>query len=391
MKNTILYILIACFLYNCKPATEIIPEIPENCSTEFEEHQNHPKAAIYQEILDRNRKLGIVGATMLVKDRDGVWSGASGMADLKNNRPMRSCDRMMIASISKPFTATVIMKLIDEGLLTLESDVKDYVSAEIVKKVANVNTAKIKHLLSHRSGIPDYYNMSQLLDQINTDGRTTTFEGFLKYVYGKKAEFEVDESYAYSNNNFVLLGIVAEQVTNKTLKQLYQEIIFDPLQLTSAYFDIENPFPLDMPIGYADVYADDSRIESEFLYGDEARTPDGGIIINNLDLHRFFETLWKGEIVHQERVNEMTNWFDLPEDWKDYEVFGQLKNGYGLEHFENEYAYALGHTGGVDGFLSYAFYYPEKNYSIILVINTADQLDSRIDIYKEAIEVMFND
>ena len=86
----------------------------------------------------------------------------------------------------------------------------------------------------------------------------------------------------------------------------------------------------------------------------------------------------------------MTNWFELPEDWKDYEVFGQLKNGYGLEHFEHEHAWALGHTGGIDGFLSYAFYFPEEDYFVSLVVNTADyDLQGRVDIYEEVVEVMF--
>ena len=381
---------ISLIFFSCNQTNDIVPETPEACPEAFQTHQAHPKAAIYQEILDRNRKKKIVGATMLIKDADGIWSGASGTADLSSHQAIRPCDRMAIASISKPFTATVIMKLIDEGLLSLESKVKDYIDPKIVKKIDNAAEATISHLLSHQSGIADYYNLQFLLDQVNTDDRNETFEDLLSYIYGKKAYFEAGTSYAYSNINFVLLGMIAEKVSLKPLKQLYQEIIFDPLQLKSAYFDMQIPFPDDMPKGYVDLYGNDDMVDAKFLYGDEGRTPDGGIVINNLDLFHFFQSLWKGEIVSQARVDEMTNWFELPEDWKDYEVFGQLKNGFGLEHFENQHAWALGHTGGIDGFLSYAFYFPEQDYFVSLVVNTADyDLQGRIDIYREVVEVMF--
>ncbi|MEM8528535.1 MAG: serine hydrolase domain-containing protein [Bacteroidota bacterium] len=392
MKNIFLLVLLTSLLYNCNISNESTPETPSECSESFQDHRNHPKAAIYQEILDRNRKRRIVGATMLIKDADGIWSGASGMADLANNPEMRACDRMAIASISKPFTAVVIMKLIEEGLLNMESEVKGFVDDEIIEKLANAEDAKIKHLLSHRSGIPDYYYLQHRLDQVNTDDKIQSFEQLVRYAYGKKAYFDVGESYAYSNTNYVLLGIIAERASGKSLKQLYEEIIFQPLDLKSAYFDMEVPFPNDMPKGYIDFYGNDTMVDSEFLYGDEARTPDGGIVIDNLDLLRFFEGLWKGELLKEESLAIMTDWFELPEEEKDYEYVGQLKNGYGLEHFENAYAYAIGHTGGIDGFLSLAFYFPKQDFMFIEVINTVDyDLDARIDIYKEAIEVMFDD
>lgn len=392
MKYLIFAFLLFVLCCQCTMEENSVPQELNACATEFDDHQTHPNAARYQAILERNQKRNIVGMTMLIKDRYGVWSGASGMADLSAKRSMRACDRMAIASISKPFTAVVIMKLIEEGSLNLESEVKDYVSDEIIQKVANVNRAQIKHLLSHRSGIRDYYTTGNLFDQVNTDGRMTEYTDYLSYVYGKKADFEVGESYAYSNNNYVLLGMVAEAVSGQTLEQLYQQYIFEPLNLTSAYFNKDVPFPSDMPNGYVDLYGNNSLVDARFLYFDEGGTPDGGIVINNLDLLRFFEALAKGELISDTSLSVMTDWFELPEDWRDEDVFGQLKNGYGLEHFENEYAYAFGHTGGIDGFLSLAFYFPEQDYMYIQVINTVDyDLQGRIDAYKESLPILFEE
>jgi D-alanyl-D-alanine carboxypeptidase len=390
--KSISYFLLAFLvaLMSCQPQVDINPENPTPCPAEFQDHVNHPRAAQYQEILDRNRQRGLVGATLMIKDQDGIWTGASGMADLKAQRTMQACDRMMIASISKPFTATVIFSLIDDGLLTLDSEAKQWFSDEVKQKVANMETVQVKHLLAHRSGIPDYYHLQNLLDQVNVADNEDQNPDFLEKIYGKKADFAVDESYAYSNTNFVLLGMIAEAVSGKSLKQLYQEVIFDPLSLTSAYFDTENPLPADMAKGYADFYGNGDVVESSFLFVDEARTPDGGIVINGLDVYKFFKGLFAGQLISEQSLQEMTTLFDLPDDWQDKDLLYQLKNGYGIEHFEPFDTHAFGHTGAVDGFLSIAMYFPEEDFAIVQITNTASyDYEPRIDMFQECGELMF--
>lgn len=383
-----LFILL--LLVACQPEIALDPEPAADCAADFAEHQQHPKAAQYQAILDRNRKRGMVGTTLLIKDKDGIWTGGSGMADLAAQRPMAPCDRMMIASVSKPFTATVIYRLIDQGLLTMESEARQWFSAEIQNKVANLKEVQIQHLLAHRSGIPDYYTFMNLLDQVNVEDNGDQQPDFLRKIYGKKAEFAVDASYAYSNTNFVLLGMIAEKISGKTLKQLYQEVVFDPLNLESAYYDVENPLPADMAKGYVDLYGNGDVVDSRFLYIDETRTADGGIVIHGLDLLRFFEGLFGGKLISQQSFDRMTTLFDLPVDWQDQEVLFELKNGFGIEHFEPFGTYAFGHTGAVDGYLTIALYFPQEDYAFIQIVNTASyNFDPRIDMFRECGALMF--
>ncbi|MEL7342439.1 MAG: serine hydrolase, partial [Bacteroidota bacterium] len=195
---------------------------------------------------------------------------------------------------------------------------------------------------------------------------------------------------SYSNTNFILLGMIAEAVSGESLEALYERLIFGPLNLQSGYYSTTDPLPADMPRAYVDLYGDGKVVDAEFLFIDETRTPDGGIVIDNYDLMRFFEGLLKGELLEEASLEKMTTLFDLPEYWQDTEVFGQLKNGYGIEHFEHFGTTAFGHTGAVDGFLSMAYYYPEEDFAFIQVVNTASyDFEPRVDMFRECAEIMF--
>ncbi|MEQ9050334.1 MAG: serine hydrolase domain-containing protein [Marinoscillum sp.] len=349
----------------------------------------HPNAAAYQTILDRNRKLGIVGATMMIKDAHGTWVGASGMADIASDVEVNPCNTFLIASISKVFTATVVFKLVDEGLLSLNDPVNKWIEHSITDRIENVNESTIAHLLAHTSGIPDYYTLQFELDRINRIDNDWQQEDVLKYTYGKKATHAVGETYYYSNTNFLLLGMIIESATGNTLAKAYDTRVFTPAGLASAYYDTEVPIPSGTVKGYVDIYGNDQYVESEFLYKDELNTADGGIAINAYDLGLFFEQLMKGELISAQSMQDMTNWFDLPEGWED-EDFGHFQNGLGLEHNRTPYGNSVGHTGGIDGFLSIAQYFPEQDATFVLLVNSGSYVNlPRLNIYRESLEVMF--
>jgi D-alanyl-D-alanine carboxypeptidase len=390
MKKTIYIFSIFClFLSSCEKNEIVSPET-YNCSFVHNDLSAiHPKAAIYQSILDKNRKLGIVGASLMIKDKYGIWVGSSGKADIASNVNVKPCNRFLIASISKVFTAAAVFRYIDQGLLSLDDKVSDFLANDIVNKIENAESATIRHLLNHTSGIADYYTVQHELDRINTEYNNWRQEDVLKYVYGKNATHKVGETYYYSNTNFLLLGIILEKVSGQSLEDVYQNQIFSPLQLTSAYYGKEIPIPSDVVKGYFDIYGNGQYVESEFLYKDELNTADGGIIINAYDLGVFFEALMKGQLISDNSLNEMTAWFDLPEGLGD-EDFGHFQNGLGLEHNNTDYGLSVGHTGGIDGFLSIAQYFPNQDATFILLVNSASSEDlPRLNIYNQILEEMF--
>jgi len=197
------FILLILFLcsFGCEQE-EVKPISYYDCSDSND--RNHPKAETFQSILDENLKLDVVGGVLLVKDSDGLWIGSGGYADLASNVSMKTCNTFYIASISKLYTAVLTYKYIDRGLLSFDDQISQYLPSEIIEEVANVSTSSISDLLSHRSGIPDFYTDQFDLDRLNTELDLDKFE-VLEYVYGKSADFSSpDESYSYSNTNYLL-------------------------------------------------------------------------------------------------------------------------------------------------------------------------------------------
>lgn len=394
MKLNKLFILLALALYifNGCEKNVTLPSSYYDCNLTFNDSSDlHPKASNYQEILDKNRNDGLVGAVLLVKDKNGMWIGSSGKADIASDVDVKPCNSFLIASISKVFTAAAIFRYVDKGVLSLEDPISKWLSTEISEKVANADEAKIKHLLSHTSGIVDYYTDKFELDRENKVNNHFTKEETLSYVYGKKTNFSVGETYRYCNTNYLILALILENASGKSFETVYEQEVFLPLDLKSAYYSESKPIPESCVKGYADIYAAGKLVESKHLYQDELGIGgDGGIAINAYDLAIFLEQLMKGKLISSSSLNEMTNWFDLPKDWH-WDTFGQTENGYGLEKFNTDYGYAVGHTGGIDGFNTYAFYFPEKEMTYVLLVNNTKAFNrSKDQIFKETIKEMFN-
>jgi len=352
--------------------------------------ESHPKAAIYQEILDKNQKLEIVGASLMIKDDDGIWLGTAGKADVASNVPVLSCHSFLIASVTKTFTATTVFKYIDMGILSLNDPLSQWLPSTIANNLENVKESTISEALNHTSGIPDYYTIDFELDRINREYNDWNPYDMIKYAYPKSATNAVGETYYYSNSNYLLLGIILERASGKSLSEVFEEVIFEPTDLPSAYYSNDNIIKDDTVKGYVDLYGNGQYVESTFLYRDELGTADGGIGINAYDLGIFYENLLKGNIISEASLNQMTDWFDLPNDWVD-EDFGHFQNGMGLEHNKTPYENSVGHTGGIDGFLSIAQYFPESDKTFILLVNSGSYENlARLNIYNETLRVLFN-
>ncbi len=348
----------------------------------------HPKALQFEEILRTHQPGNLVGGVLLAIDERGMWQGAAGLASIEPQIQMATCHRFLIASISKVFSAVLAHALVDEGVWGLDDPIRGYLPADTVDKIDNADQVSIRQLLDHTAGIADYYTLQYELDRFNQIDNQWTQEDVLGYIMGKKATHAPGETYAYSNGNYLLLGILLERVTGQKLGDLYDQYIFEPLGLSSAYYSgFESPIPSGTAQGYGQLYQR-GMVNSQSLYQDELKMADGGIAINAKDLATFYRALGSGQLMSASSWAAMSDWFELPEDYQD-DTLGQSKNGAGLEYFETPYGPAYGHTGAVDGFLSIAMHYPESNKTLIWLINEASFSEVRIDIWLAAQELLF--
>ena len=362
----------------------IIPSNQFNNTLSFEDNSfQHIKNDTYQSVIDSYIKKGIIGTSIYVKDNNGIWIGAGGKADILSNIDVDKGNQFMIASITKVFTATVLFSLVDNGILSIDDNISEWIPSSIANNIENANEATIADLLSHKSGIADYYTTKFEIARYNTEHNYWVQEDILKYVYGKEASFPVGQKYSYSNTNFLLLGMIIENATNMTLKDAYDENIFLPLELENAYYDTgRDAASTSLISGYYNLYGN-GFILSDFLYKDELSTGDGGIIINPQDLGRFFDELMQGNLLSQASVMKMQDWFDIE---------GKGKNGVGLEYFESEHGISYGHTGGADSFTSVAHYYPNEDITVIILLNftpSDDLFDTTLDFISDIKDVAF--
>ncbi|MBX2846432.1 MAG: beta-lactamase family protein [Saprospiraceae bacterium] len=388
-----LFLGLCALLFVACASNDVVPPSFYACS--FSNPLNsasHPKAEIYQGLLEDYRKKGLVGATLLVRDKDGLWIGADGKADIESDIDLQACNSFLIASISKVFTSAAVYRYIDKDILSLEDPISQWLDPIFVEEVKNADQAQIKHLLAHTSGIADYYTNAFELDRINKVNNDWSKEEVLGYVFGKKATNSVGQTYAYSNTNFLLLAMILERASGLSFEEVYRQEVFAPLGLTTAYYNERNPLPVGVVKGYVDIYGNGQFVESAFLYGDEIGIGgDGGIAINAFDLATFFEEMMKGNLISQSSLDRMTEWFDLPEDWH-WDEFGQTESGFGIEKFNTPFGEAVGHSGGVDGFSSLALYFPEEDMTYILLVNSngnAEGSEAEEALGLEVLEEMF--
>lgn len=367
MKNLKIHIILitSLLLIQSCAKEEVFPESNYYNALSFPDSSSmHPKAAIYQEILDDYINNGGVGVSILIRDQYGTWLGTGGYADIKSNVRLQPGNRFLIASTSKTFTAVAVFLYIEEGLISLDDPVNKWISHSITDKIDNANESTIKDLLGHTSSIRDIYNTDHLMEYMNKGYHSWIDEDVLKFVYGKKAYFDVGK-WQYSNINYILLGMILEEATGLSLKEIYEQKIFNPLNLQSAYYDTgKGRLAPGTVKGYSDIYSNNTFVEGKEFYEDDIGVGgDGGISINAQDLGKFMDQLVSGNIISQSSLDQMQDWFE-----GGYAADGLA--GYGLYYENGEYGEVIGHGGGIVGFESGMEYFIEKDVTLIKLFNT---------------------
>lgn len=286
---------------------------------------NAQLATELQQTLDQSLP-GMVspGSTVGVVTADGsYWTGASGFSKAELGQVTTASDRFNIASVTKTFTATVIMQLVQEGKFTLDDPMAKWLPSSMTANIAYSNEITIRQLLSMTSGIynaepfsnnplsgayyQDLFNDPSLLfkDQTPT-------EFISKYVAGREPAFRPGTNFDYNNSNYRLLGLVIESATGGTLAQTYRERIFEPLGLENTFLGGAETIPGGYLPSYTDINGDgrlDNTGAASLLY----ESASGGLVSNVQDLSRFAQGLFNGELLSPAALQELTTGSGIPE------------------------------------------------------------------------------
>lgn len=288
-------------------------------------------------------------------DGKGAWIRSTGKADTQTGDPMNPRDGFRIASITKTFTGTLVLQLVDEGRLTLDDTIDKYVSG-----IPDGDKITMRMLLNHTSGIFDCDDDPGLSETILTEPlKQWTPQEMVDIALKYPPYFPPGQGYHYSNTDSILLGMVIEKVTGKKVEALFKTRIVDKLGLKNTYF----PTGPDMPSPHAHGYSEvDGKMKDVTVMNMSWDWTAGAVISNLNDLKTWVKELGEPKLISERMQTERLKLADVKE------VAGGGTTGYGLAI--SKLGGYLGHTGADPGWTSLAYRWPEKGVTVVILMNT---------------------
>jgi len=345
-------------LAGCSNTTEdrSAPSTPETSSAVPAEAELDP--ALSQRLTEAVERVmdeaDIPGAIVGVWRPDGRYVRAFGVADRASGAPMRTDFFHRIGSVTKTFTVTALLQLVDEGKIGLDDPIDRYVDG-----VPNGDRITLRQLARMQSGLPNYTNSDAFTEALIKDPyRPFTPQELLDYAFAEPVNFEPGAGFEYSNTNTVLLGLVVEKVTGRPLGEVITERIAEPLDLRDTSFPTDSTFPKPHAEGYTEVDGDEAVTATD--WNPSWAWAAGGMISTLDDLRVWAEALADGRLLKPEtqraRLETVTT-PDMPPE-----------NGYGLGLFDiNGW---IGHNGSLPGYQTVAAYLPEERTTLVIELNT---------------------
>lgn len=319
---------------------------------------------LVSDVVERDGSVRNCVLSVVKGDGSFSWSGAAGVAGRDDQVPMTKDTPIYIASVTKLYTAAAIMRLHEEGAISLDDPMAKYLSDEIIRGIHRYKgkdysrEITIRQLLSHTSGIADYYterpkggkNLFELLRE-DPERSWTVDEAIERARNDLKPNFPPGTGASYSDTNFQLLGKIIETVTGRPLHVVYEEFFFRPLGLTHTWLVGRSEPQAASVAAPADVFYKDTIITK--TRSNEVYWADGGIISTAEELIVFLRALNEGRIIRKDTL-------DLMHDW--HKLRFPLQYGYGtmyfaLPRFMNRIMKMpplWGHSGSTGSFLYYS-------------------------------------
>jgi D-alanyl-D-alanine carboxypeptidase len=309
----------------------------------------------------------IPGVSMLVEKRGVLWQGAYGKAHLEGDVPMTACHQFRIASITKTFTAAMIMKYVEQGRLRLDQTIKDLLP-ELAEKTPYAAQITLKNLLNHTSGMYSLGsgNTKLSLWVANSPEKFAKYDPYWQldeFVFSFKPYSAPGEVWSYNNANYLLLGLILEKTGGKNYANLLEEMILRPAQMSNT-FVLETHSKQHLASGYSD-YLKKGVLFNSYLYDQYAyETPYGGIVSNAEDLLKFGKFLFKGSLLAESTKQQMLEWAKLPACEN-----GNCEYGLGIELWRLSAGEGYGHGGSLEGYNSTLLYIPSKDTFLVFLAN----------------------
>ena len=307
-------------------------------------------------------------SVLLIKDNEVVYRNAKGMANSETGLAIQSDTGFRLASVSKTFTAVAIMHLFEQQLISLDDSILMYLP-ELPESWGDIS---IHHLLSHRSGIVDYFNDFKFNDfPLRAEENVLTNQDILEYFTANAAlEFTPGSKGEYSNSGFVMLAEIISRVSGISFAEYIDIHVFQPLGMHNSYIaDEQTDLRTDDALNFAEL---ETQFNKRFyVTGSQSQ-------VSSLDdLEKFIVGMLDHQILTSDTFDLMaTNYSDLEHLGSTY--------GYGMQ-IDKDNPMAFGHGGGFDGFRTKVLIRMDQNWHLVVLSNGGDVTGARIDPIAELV------
>jgi CubicO group peptidase (beta-lactamase class C family) len=329
--------------------TSVIVLIYQAC---YSQDFDRTRLDIYFSALEQNNKY--MGSVAVSRNGNIIYTKSVGFSDFENNIKANSDSKYRVGSISKTFTAVLVLKAIEEQRIDLIQTIDKYFPS-----IKNSDRITVANLLYHRSGIHNFTDDDNYLTY-NTTAKTQA--EMLEIIAKAGSDFEPDSKSEYSNSNYVLLTYILEKIFNEPYSDLLTKYITRPLGLKNTYLGGKINTRDNECHSYRcfETWKRESETDISIPLG------AGGIVSTPVDMVKFSDALFSGKLLKKESLEQMKT----------------IKDNYGIGLFRLPFyeKIAYGHTGGIDGFNSVFSHFPDDNISFALFSNGTNFSNNDISI-----------
>jgi CubicO group peptidase (beta-lactamase class C family) len=299
-------------------------------------------------------------AVLVAEDGDIIFRKGYGYADIKEKIPVTSDTKFRIGSITKQFVASGILKLKEQGKLSVDDKLSKY-----MPDFPRGDEVTIHHLLTHTSGIHSFTNRPEFVDYVTKKIDAKTLVDSIK---SWDFDFDPGEELIYNNSGYFLLGEIIEKVTGKWYGDYLQEVFFKPLGMSNTGIYANEQPPKNMALGYT---VKNEKYTPALDWNMSWAGGAGSMYSTVGDLFKWNEALYDGKVLSEESLEAAhtpvkLNNGELP-------AFGKYGYGWMISDFRG--TTEIAHGGGLHGFISYLSRIKEEDLTIVTLTNSTPTMD----------------
>ncbi len=334
----------------------------------------------YYQLEERMKHFNVPGFSMAVIKNGRIESARGfGHARKEEGIKMDATSILHAGSISKSITALLVMKLQEQGVLDIDTDIRKYLKTwELPKNEISSQAITLRTLLNHTSGLKEQQRMKKKEDGYHQDVTSPNLNEILdgKTVLQKVAfDTAPGEVYKYSNQGYNIIQKVIEDVTGESFETLCQSLVLDPLQMTASTFKTVRPNKQNTNYAYA--YYEGKAVDG--YWHNHVEKSSGGLLSTPSDLAKVLNA------VRQSIQTEKG--FLSPKSMQEIMTSGE-HYGLGFEVLNIDSTFAYWHSGRTYGYFSFMLMYPETGDGFVMMTNSEDANDLFSEVLRGASHVL---